>query len=338
MKKIDTDVLIVGAGPVGLFAVFQLGQLGMRCCVVDSLEEVGGQCSALYPEKPIYDIPAYPDIKAGDLITALMRQIKPFSPKFILNQKVEKLKQVSNSYNVTTSDQTEICSKCILIAAGNGAFGPNKPPLKDIEQFEDKSIFYSVRDKNMFKGKKIAIAGGGDSAVDWAIELSKITSKIFFIHRRAKLRASPANVKKLYDLEKKGKLEMVIPYQLDSIEGLDGFIKTLSLRNLDGETRELNTEFFLPFFGLSSELGPIKEWELDIQSNLINVEQSTCMTSKEGIYAIGDICNYPGKLKLILTGFSEAAIASHSCHKRIFPDKVLHFEYSTTKGINKDFT
>ena len=338
MKKRDTDVLIIGAGPVGLFAVFQLGQLGMRCCVVDSLEEVGGQCSALYPEKPIYDIPAYPNIKAGDLIKKLMRQIKPFMPEFVLNQKVEKVEEDCEFFTIETSNKTKISAKCILIAAGNGAFGPNKPPLKDIENYEGKSVFYSIKDKKIFSGKQISIAGGGDSAADWAIELSKIASKVFFIHRRSKLRAAPASVNKLHELEKKGKIEMVIPYQLDSLEGDNGFIKTLNLRKLDGEMKKIDTEFFLPFFGLSSQLGPIKEWELDIEKNLVSVDQSTCMTRKKGIYAIGDICNYPGKLKLILTGFSEAAIASHSCHRLVFPDKVFHFEYSTTKGINQNFS
>ena len=204
MKKINTDVLIIGAGPVGLFTVFELGQLGMKSCVVDSLEEIGGQCTALYPDKPIYDIPAYPSVSAEELIINLKKQIDPFNPILLMSQKVKELKKFNNSYIVKTSEENIIEAKCIVIAAGNGAFGPNKPPLEKIDSFENKTIFYHVNDKTKFKNKSLAIAGGGDSAVDWAIELSKISKKIFFIHRRKKLRAVPQNVEKLYDLEKKG--------------------------------------------------------------------------------------------------------------------------------------
>ncbi|MBS91897.1 MAG: ferredoxin--NADP(+) reductase [Rickettsiales bacterium] len=332
MKKIETDVLIVGAGPVGLFTVFELGQLGIKSCVVDCLEEIGGQCIALYPQKPIYDIPAYPKITAEELIVKLNNQIKPFKPNFLLNQKVEKISNENGFFLVTTSKKNLINAKCIIIAAGNGSFGPNKPPLENIEKFEKKSIFYHITNKSIFKNKTVAIAGGGDSAVDWALELSSITKKIFFIHRRQKLRAAPSNVEKLYKLEGK-KLELVIPFQLDSINGENGIIDELILKDLDGKKKKLEIDYFLPFFGLSSELGPIKEWELQMEKNILKVDQSSCKTSIEGIYAIGDICTYPGKLKLILTGFSEAAIASHDCYKRVFPNKVLHFEYSTTKGI-----
>ncbi len=332
MEKIETDVVIVGAGPVGLFTVFELGQLGIKSCVVDCLEEIGGQCIALYPEKPIYDIPAYPEIKAEDLILKLKNQIKPFKPNFLLNQKVEKISKDNNFFIVTTSKKNLINTKCIIIAAGNGSFGPNKPPLKNIEKFENKSIFYHIKNKSMFKNKIIAIAGGGDSAVDWALELSSITKKIFFIHRRKKLRAAPSNVEKLYKLVGE-KLELIIPFQLDSINGKNGIIDELILKDLEGSEKKIEIDYFLPFFGLSSELGPIKEWELQMEKNILKVDQSTCKTSTDGIYAIGDICTYPGKLKLILTGFSEAAIASHNCFNRVFPNKVLHFEYSTTKGV-----
>ena len=335
MKKINTDVLIIGAGPVGLFTVFELGQLGMKSCIVDSLEEIGGQCTALYPDKPIYDIPAYPSVSAEDLIINLKKQIDPFNPVLLLNQKVKELKKFNNFYSVKTSEKNIIESKCIIIAAGNGAFGPNKPPLEKIDSFEDKSIFYHVNDKTKFNNKTLAIAGGGDSAVDWTIELSKISKKIFFIHRRKKLRAAPQNVEKLYELEKKGKVEIMIPFQLDSIEGKNGIIDYLVVKNMDEQKKELNVDFFLPFFGLSADLGPIKDWELELEKNILKVKQETCETNLEGIFAIGDVCSYPGKLKLILTGFSEAAIASHNCYNRINPDKTLHFEYSTTKGINK---
>ncbi len=333
MKKTYIDVLVIGAGPVGLFSVFELGQLGIKSCVIDSLGIIGGQCSSLYPEKPIYDIPAYPKISGQELIDNLSQQIKPFNPKFILGERVEKIKNNGKGFLVSTSNNQLIDCKCIFIAAGNGAFGPNKPPIINIEEYENKSIFYHITDKSMFEQKRVAIAGGGDSAVDWAIELASITKKIFFIHRRDKLRAAPSNVEKVFSLEKKNKIEMVIPYQIDSIEGSNGKINSLNVKNLNGEKKSLNVDFFLPFFGLSSDLGPIKNWELEIQKNLLLVDQSTSQTSIQGIYAIGDVCSYPGKLKLILTGFSEAAIAAQSCFKRIFPDKVLHFEYSTTSGV-----
>lgn len=335
MKKINTDVLIIGAGPVGLFTVFELGQLGMKSCVVDSLENIGGQCTALYPDKPIYDIPAYPSVTAGELINNLKKQIDPFKPTLLMNQKVNELKKHKDFYIVKTSTNNIIESKCIIIAAGNGAFGPNKPPLKNIDSFENKTIFYHIRDKSKFRKKTVAIAGGGDSAVDWAIELSKTSKKIFFIHRRNKLRAIPQNVEILYDLENKGKIEMMIPYQLDSIEGKNGIIDHLIIKNMDEEKKKLEVDYFLPFFGLSTNLGPIKDWELELEKNILKVKQETCETNLNGIFAIGDVCSYPGKLKLILTGFSEAAIASHNCFNKINPEKTLHFEYSTTKGINK---
>ena len=335
MKKFNTDVLIIGAGPVGLFTVFELGQLGMKSCVVDSLEDIGGQCTALYPDKPIYDIPAYPSVTAGELINNLKKQIDPFKPILLMNQKVNELKKHKDFYSVKTSTNNIIESKCIIIAAGNGAFGPNKPPLKNIDSFENKTIFYHIRDKSKFRKKTIAIAGGGDSAVDWAIELSKTSKKIFFIHRRNKLRAIPQNVEILYDLENKGKIEMMIPYQLDSIEGKNGIIDHLIIKNMDEEKKKLEVDYFLPFFGLSTNLGPIKDWELELEKNILKVKQETCETNLNGIFAIGDVCSYPGKLKLILTGFSEAAIASHNCFNKINPEKTLHFEYSTTKGINK---
>ena len=335
MKNLQTDVLIIGAGPVGMFCVFELGQLGIKSCLVDSLDEIGGQCSALYPEKPIYDIPAYPSISAENLINQINKQIKPFNPIINLEQKVVEIKEENNNFIIKTSKEKLINAKCIIIAAGTGAFGPNKPPIKDIEEFEDKSVFYSIQDKSIFRNKNLVIAGGGASAVDWAIELAEESKKIYFIHRRSKLRAAPNSVKKLENLCSTGKVEMIIPYQVDSINGKNGIIEEVIVRNLSQEIITLKADYFLPFFGLSSDLGPIKNWELEISENSLKIDQSTCQTSKHGIFAVGDVCSYSGKLKLILTGFSEAAIAAHSCYKRIFPDKSLHFEYSTTKGINK---
>lgn len=333
MDKIETDVLIIGAGPIGLFSVFELGQLGMKSCVIDTLDIIGGQCSSLYPQKPIYDIPAFPEISADKLIKNLYQQIKPFKPDLILGERVERIQSKNGVFTVSTSKNNIIISKCIIIAAGNGAFGPNKPPISNIEEYEEKSIFYHIKDKSIFKNKNIAIAGGGDSAADWAIELSEIANKIFFVHRREKLRAAPNSVSKLNDLATVNKLEMIVPYQIDSLRGNNGHLESLTVKNLDGNHKNLEVDYFLPFFGLSSDLGPIKDWELQIEKNLLEVNQSTCQTSKSGIYGVGDICTYPGKLKLILTGFSEAAMAAHSCFKRVFPEKVLHFEYSTTSGV-----
>jgi thioredoxin reductase (NADPH) len=333
MNKIETDVLIIGAGPIGLFSVFELGQLGMKSCVIDTLDIIGGQCSSLYPQKPIYDIPAFPEISAYKLIKNLYQQIKPFEPDLILGERVEKILSKNGIFTVSTSKNNIIISKCIIIAAGNGAFGPNKPPISNIKEYEEKSIFYHIKDKSIFRNKNIAIAGGGDSAADWAIELSEIANKIFFVHRREKLRAAPNSVRKLNDLATVNKLEMIVPYQIDSLSGNNGHLESLIVKDLEGNHKNLEVDYFLPFFGLSSDLGPIKDWELQIEKNLLEVNQSTCQTSKSGIYGVGDICTYPGKLKLILTGFSEAAMAAHSCFKRVFPEKVLHFEYSTTSGV-----
>ncbi|MDC3091711.1 NAD(P)/FAD-dependent oxidoreductase [Rickettsiales bacterium] len=335
MKNIETDVLIIGAGPVGLFCVFELGQLGIKSTIIDSLSEIGGQCTALYPEKPIYDIPAYPEISASDLIENIQKQISPFKPSINLDEKVEKLSQLSELFIVKTNKNRTINAKCIIIAAGSGAFGPNKPPLENLSKFEDKSVFYSVKDKSIFKEKNLVIAGGGDSAVDWGIELAETANKIYFVHRRKKLRAAPNSVKNLEKLSESGRVEMVIPFQIDSITGQNGFLNEVIVRDLNDKKRFLKADYFLPFYGLSSDLGPIKEWELEISNNNLEINQSSCETSTKGIFAIGDVCNYSGKLKLILTGFSEAAIAAQSCYKKIFPDKTLHFEYSTTKGINK---
>ena len=282
MKQINTDVLIIGAGPVGLFSVFQLGQLGIKSCVVDCLPQAGGQCSELYPEKPIYDIPAYPVITGNDLVKNLKNQIKPFNSEFLLNQRVDKVNYQNDHYISETSSGNKISSKCIFIAAGNGAFGPNKPPLENIQEFENTSVLYNVDKKEVFNDKIIAIAGGGDSAVDWAIELSGITKKIYFIHRRQKLRAAPNNVEILKNLTLTSNIEMIIPYQIDSIQGQNGKIETLTVKSLNNEVKKLKVDYFLPFFGLSTKLGPISEWGLEIEKKILRVDQSSCQTSKKG--------------------------------------------------------
>lgn len=334
MTQYKTDLVIIGAGPVGLFACFEAGMLKIKSHIIDTLEFTGGQCTALYPEKPIYDIPAHPNILAADLISNLEEQIKPFDPKIHLNQRVEEVKKLENgSFLVKTSKNTEIEAKAIIIAAGCGAFGPNRPPISGIEEFEGKSIFYAVKSKKDFIGKKVAIAGGGDSAVDWAISLQEVTEKLYVIHRRNRFRCAPESTDKLKKLAAEGKIEMVTPYQLKSLAGQGGNLSQVIVEDLDGNIKNIDAEILLPFYGLRMELGPIANWGLNINKNLIDVDPSTMQTSEAGIYAIGDIINYKNKLKLILTGFSEAAQACHDIYNIIYPDTPFHFEYSTSKGV-----
>ena len=334
MAQHKTDVVIVGAGPVGLFAVFECGMLKIRTHVVDALDFPGGQCSALYPEKPIYDIPGYPRIDAQELIDRLTEQITPFSPQYHLGQQVVRLSEPENGgWRVETSNGALIDCQAVIIAAGAGAFGPNRPPLAGIEDFEGHSVFYLVRRKSDFADKKVVIAGGGDSAVDWAIGLSEVARKVYVIHRRAKFRAAPASVEKLHRLAETGAVELVIPYQLHALQGKNGRLSSVTVSTLKGETRDIEADTLLPFFGLSMNLGPIAEWGLSLNHGLIETSPATAMTSSQGIYAIGDIASYPGKLKLILCGFHEAALAAHDIRRLVYPDEELHWEYSTTKGV-----
>jgi thioredoxin reductase (NADPH) len=336
MNNFDTDIVIIGAGPVGLFAIFEAGMLKMRCHVVDALEAVGGQCSALYPEKPIYDIPAHPSILAQELVDKLAEQAAPFSPTYHLGQTVDKVtKNSAGGFSVITSKNTSINCKAIIIAAGCGAFGPNRPPMQNLEEYEGKSVFYLVGKREEFRGKKVVIAGGGDSAVDWAISLSELTEKLYVVHRRAKFRCAPESESKLQALAASGKIELVIPYQLDSLEGKNGKISSVIVATLEGEKRALEADILLPFFGLAMELGAIANWGLNLEHNHIKVTQPSMTTSEEGIFAIGDIATYEGKLKLILSGFAEAAQAAHAARALIYPNEVLHFEYSTTSGVPK---
>ncbi|MDR0296720.1 MAG: NAD(P)/FAD-dependent oxidoreductase [Rickettsia sp.] len=331
----NTDIIIIGAGPVGLFAVFQAGMLGMCCHVVDSQEIIGGQCSILYPEKPIYDIPAYPKIMAEELIAQLILQAKPFDPVYHLNQQVIQLKKEEDYFQITTSNNITITAKAIIIAAGCGSFGPNRPPLSGIEEFEGKSVFYFVNNRNSLANKEIVIAGGGDSAVDWAISLCEIAKKIYLVHRREKFRAANETTRQLKELADNGKIELVINYQLDHLAGEDGILETVGVKDFKGNIRTLPANILLPFFGLAQELGPIKNWGLNIKTNHIIVEPGYFETNIPGIYAIGDIASYQAKLKLILTGFAEAASSLHHAYSRVFEGKALHFEYSTTKGVHK---
>ena len=334
----STDVVIVGAGPVGLFAVFELGMLKIRCHVVDSLDAIGGQCSALYPEKPIYDIPGYPEITAGVLIDRLKEQAAPFAPVYHLGQKVERLQSLQGvegrRWLVETSGGARIDCRAVIVAAGSGAFGPNRPPLPDIERYEGRSVFYMVARREDFRGKRIVIAGGGDSAVDWALSLSELAEKVYVVHRRAKFRAAPENVARMQRLAAESdRVEIVVPYQLHALEGRGGVLENVAVRDLEGGERRLPADRLLALFGLSMNLGPIADWGLALDRNHLVIDPATCETNQPGIFAIGDITHYPGKLKLILSGFSEAAMAAHAIHPLVFPDQELHWEYSTTRGV-----
>ena len=329
----QTDVVIIGAGPVGLFAVFECGMLKMRCHVIDALESTGGQCVAMYPEKPIYDIPGYPSIDAAALIQKLEEQAAPFSPTYHLGQQVEKLTQTGDRWLVETNAGTKIDTKVVIIAAGCGAFGPNRPPLDHLADYEGKSIFYLVKRREDFRGKRIVIAGGGDSALDWTISLADIAEKIYVIHRRPKFRGAPESVARMEALAKTDKVELVVPYQLHSLEGAAGQLSAVNVATMEGDIRKLDADTLLPFFGLAMNLGPIATWGLNLERSHITVNPQNCATSAPGIFAIGDIATYPGKLKLILCGFSEAAMAAHAAHPLLHPGEALHFEYSTSKGV-----
>ncbi len=333
-----TDVTIVGAGPVGLFAVFECGMLKMRCHVVDALPAIGGQCSTLYPEKPIYDIPGHPAITGQELVDNLERQIAPFQPTFHLGQQAVSLRQSGDGgWMLETSDGTRIESKAVIVAAGVGAFGPNRPPLAGIELYEQQppgsGVQYMVRRKEDFRGRHVVIAGGGDSAVDWAIALSDVAHSLHVIHRRPKFRAAPESASRLQALAEAGKIDLVIPYQLGRLEGAEGRLRAVVAVDLEGNERTIKADALLPFYGLSQDLGPILEWNLNLDSNHVTVDPTNCRAGPDGIYAIGDIVNYPGKLKLILTGFAEAAVAAHQAHHNAFPGQALHFEYSTSRGV-----
>ncbi len=330
----QTDVAIIGAGPVGLFAVFECGMLGLRCQVVDALDDIGGQCTALYPEKPIYDIPGYPRILAGELIDQLERQAAPFDPAYYLGQRVETIKRTdSGRWHIGTSGGTEIEAAALLIAAGVGAFGPNRPPLPGIETYEGKSVLYAVRRREDLRGRRVVIAGGGDSAVDWALALVDIAARVSIVHRRDKFRAAPSTVEQLHELAREGRLDLVIPYQLGALEGAEGRLDAVLVASVDGQKLRLAADVLLPFFGLSMALGPIADWGLALDKNRITVDPATGATNLPGVFAIGDVAHYPGKLKLILSGFAEAAQAAHAIFPIARPDQALHFEYSTTRGV-----
>jgi len=330
----NTDVIIIGAGPVGLFAVFELGLLNIQSHLVDNLDKPGGQCSELYPEKPIYDIPARVKISGQELTDELMKQSKPFSPVFHLNQQVEKIEKSSDQlWKLTTSTGNVISAKCIVIAAGAGSFVPRKPPIENIEHYENTNVFYSIKDKEIFKGKKILVAGGGDSALDWTNDLSSIAD-VILIHRRKEFRAAPGTVSKMLELEKEKKIKFIVG-QLSAIRGTKQKSLEIDYKNNE-EKSSIVADFLLPFYGLKMELGPIANWGLNLYENQIVVDTEKFETSEPGIFAIGDINTYPGKLKLILSGFHESALMAQKCFSYCYPDKKNVFRYTTSsKDLHK---
>jgi thioredoxin reductase (NADPH) len=330
---LSTDVAIIGAGPAGMFAVFELGMLKLSSVLIDALSDIGGQCSALYPEKPIYDIPGHPAIEAGELIARLDAQIAPFAAPRLLGRRVEGLTGAAGDFRITTDQGDEIRAKAVIIAAGAGAFGPNRPPLDGLLAYEATgAVQYHVRRREELRGKRVVIAGGGDSAVDWALALKDI-AQVAVVHRRERFRAAPGTAELLDAAAGRGEIEMIIPYQLHALHGTDGRLAAVEVATLKGDLRKLPADVLLPFFGLSMDLGPIAAWGLDRDGAHIRIDPSTCQTSLPGVFAIGDVASYPGKLKLILQGFSEAAMAAHAIFPLVRPHEALHFEYSTTKGV-----
>ena len=332
MKK--TDVVIIGAGPVGLFAVHQLGIKGLKAVVIDNLDKAGGQCIELYPDKPIYDIPAVPECTGEELTKNLLEQIKPFNTEFFYNERVDEVKQDKDNWIVRTNNNNEFSAPNIIIAGGVGSFEPRKLSTKDTEKYEGKSIFYAVKNKDEFKNKNISIFGGGDSALDWTLELSKF-SKITLIHRRNEFRGAPHTLSEIKKLENEGKISIKTPCQLESIEG-DKNVESILIKFDDGKTEKIKTDTILSFSGLVMKLGPIAEWGLNMNKKTIEVNSENFETNKKGIFAAGDICYYPGKLKLILSGFHEVALASVECFKRARPNEKYRFEFTTSSKNIQD--
>ena len=330
---IETDIVVIGAGPTGLFTVFEAGLLGMKCHLIDSLTKPGGQCAEIYPNKPIYDIPAYPEIMAGDLITNLLEQIKPFSPGYTLAETAEKLLKADGKFIITTDQNTKISAKVVAIAGGLGNFEPRKPNIDDLNNFEGKGIQYSIVDPNKFKGKNVVIAGGGDSALDWTIVLSEIAEKVTLIHRRNQFRGAVDSVNKIQELKDKNKLEIITPAILKKLNGKNK-LESIDIA-VDNEILNIPTDYLIPLYGLVPKMDVFKSWGLEIEKNALKVNNSLdYQTNVDGIYAIGDINYYPGKLKLILSGFHEAAIMCHSAYQIINPGKKNTLKYTTVSGIS----
>ena len=331
---IKTDALIIGAGPTGLFTAHQLKLIGLNCEIVDNLDKIGGQCIELYPDKPIYDIPAIPECTGEELTNNLIEQLKPFDIKFHLGERVDEVKKINDHWNVKTNKGTEFSTPNVIIAGGVGSFEPRKFSPKECEQYENKSILYSVKDKSIFKGKTVSIFGGGDSALDWAIELSK-DSNVNLIHRRDEFRGAQLSVNKVHELNKNGKINLFTKYQLKTVNG-NNKLENIEIISDDKEIKKLDTDYVLGFFGLIMQLGPISEWGLNIDKKTVAVDTEKFETNQKGIYAVGDICKYPGKLKLILSGFHEGALAARACFKLARPDEKYKFEFTTSSKAIKN--
>ncbi|MBX9757726.1 MAG: NAD(P)/FAD-dependent oxidoreductase [Beijerinckiaceae bacterium] len=330
---IKTDAVIVGAGPVGLFAVFELGLLDIRCHLIDILPKPGGQCAELYPEKPIYDIPGFPIVTGQGLVDNLMKQIEPFNPQFHYNEQVERLEVLGTAeaplFRVTTDAGTIFETKAVIVAAGGGSFQPKKPPVAGIEAYEGKSVFYAVRQMESFRGKRVLIVGGGDSALDWTLNLHPIAERVTLMHRRDDFRAAPHSVNAMRELVAAGKMDLVLG-QMTGLKGEEGMLSAVSVKGSDGAAFDIACERMMPFFGLTMKLGPIGEWGLNLHENLVPVDTEKFETNVPGIFAIGDINTYPGKLKLILSGFHEAALAAQKVNRYVYPDKKVVFQYTTS--------
>ena len=331
---IKTEALIIGAGPAGLFTAHQLKLIGLNCEVVDNLDKIGGQCIELYPDKPIYDIPAVPECTGEELTNNLINQLKPFDIKFHLSERVEEVKKDNDNWIIKTSNGKTFSTPNVIIAGGVGSFEPRKFSLKECEKFENKSLFYSVKDKKVFEGKTVTIFGGGDSALDWAVELSNV-SKVNLIHRRDEFRGAQATLDKVKKLTKDGKINLLTKYQLVNVIGSNQ-LESIDIKNDDGETKNLKTDYVLGFFGLIMQLGPIANWGLNLDKKTIKVDTERFETNQKGIYAVGDICNYPGKLKLILSGFHEGALAARACFKLARPNEKYRFEFTTSSKTIKN--
>jgi len=333
---IKTDILIIGAGPTGLFAVFEAGLLKLKCHLIDALPQAGGQCAEIYPKKPIYDIPGFPEILAGELVDNLMEQIKPFQPGFTLGERAQTIEKLDDdSFLVTTNKGTKHHAPIVAIAGGLGSFEPRKPQLENLVKFEDKGVAYIIKDPEVYRDKKVVIAGGGDSALDWTIFLADVASEVTLVHRRNEFRGALDSVEKGQQLKNAEKIKLITPAEIVGLKGRDTLEEVVVKKT--GDTTEeitLSTDTFIPLFGLSPKLGPIGDWGLEIEKNAIKVDHTLdYQTNIPGVYAIGDINTYPGKLKLILCGFHEATLMCQSAYKRIFPDKKYVMKYTTVGGV-----
>tara|TARA_R110000868_G_scaffold218576_2_gene469104 strand:- start:32764 stop:33774 length:1011 start_codon:yes stop_codon:yes gene_type:complete len=333
MKNYETDIAVIGTGPVGLFTIFEAGMAGYSCVAIDSLDELGGQLSALYPEKPIYDIPGHPSILAQDLVHKLKEQAAPFKPEYLLGDAVSAFTQNEDGTFTLSVGENTVHAKSICLAAGGGMFAPRKPPLENIEEFEKMSVFYSVRGKHTYADQNVVIAGGGDSAADWAVELAPIAKHVHVIHRRAEFRAAEETVKQLNALNENGNVTIHTPCQLKALQGTQGQLTDITIADLDGNETNITADKLLCFFGISPSLGPIVNWGLDMNKKTVNVNPSTMETNIKGICAVGDIADYGHKLHLILTGFAESALAIKTLQHYMEPDKKFKVQFSTSKGV-----